>query len=109
LRAALFVEVKKNMNMATTVRTNNLAAMQAHVWALLSAERQDVCKALNAGTEPLSQRRLRLNLIDSAMDRLIDGNYGLCAKCSAAIEQKSLYMDPALTACYDCRQEARSL
>jgi RNA polymerase-binding transcription factor DksA len=97
------------MSMATTMRTNNPVAMQAHVWALLSAERQDVCKAINAGTEPLSQRRLRLNLIDSAMDRLIDGNYGLCAKCSAAIEQKSLYMDPALTTCHVCRKEVRSL
>jgi RNA polymerase-binding transcription factor DksA len=62
-----------------------------------------MCAALNSGAEPLSERALRLSRIDFAMDRLMNGQYGLCLTCGGPVEQKLLATDPALTRCYACR------
>lgn len=89
--------------MTMTMQVQNDSGNPGHAWAVLNAERQELCADLNAGARPLREAGTRLNLIDAAMDRLLDGRYGRCLKCFGPIEQKLLAADPALTTCYSCQ------
>jgi DnaK suppressor protein len=50
----------------------------------------------------------RLRHIDEALDRLMDGRYGLCRECGETIEQRRLVADPASTTCLACQQTSES-
>ncbi len=46
------------------------------------------------------RRRLRqLQMIDAALQRLDEGEYGYCAACGEAIEPNRLALDPAVAVC----------
>jgi len=52
------------------------------VWNRLHGEREDICEALVKGYEPSPQEhreslQARLRTIDDALDRLMDGSYGI--------------------------------
>lgn len=89
--------------MTIPVQATNDSLRPGYVWAVLDAEREYVRANLNAGAQPVEEREARLNLIDRALDRLIDGSYGRCALCDGPIERKLLAADPALTVCYACQ------
>ena len=90
------------------------------VWYLLRAEREEICQALVSGdqrfrgTSNLKKSRAvdnlaverelqaRLQLIDSALDRLMSGSYGECVKCGRWIEDSKLNQDPAFAYCVAC-------
>jgi len=44
----------------------------------------------------------RLNDIDKALDRIENGNYGICEKCGAEIEEDRLSVNPAARTCKNC-------
>jgi RNA polymerase-binding transcription factor DksA len=99
--------------------------MPGLTWALLNAERQEVCAALlsippwteerkidltvredvqQQAWQRLEALQLRLSRIDGAMDQLMAGSYGLCRECGGAIERKRLADDPAALVCYSCQK-----
>ena len=54
------------------------------------------------------ERRL-LTKIKYALDRMSNGDYGVCESCGAAITYKRLMARPMATLCIDCKTEAEQL
>lgn len=52
------------------------------------------------------RRTLELRRIESALQRLEDGDYGYCVRCEEPITAKRLAFDPAVTLCVACAEEA---
>jgi len=100
-------------------------------WNRLRSERENICEALLKESRPVSvpqagfagvskadapdsetwHRDLlqaRLTKIDDALDRLMAGSYGNCAKCGRWIEDTKLYFDPAIAFCIDCWQRMQT-
>jgi hypothetical protein len=101
------------------------------VWNRLHSEREDICEALLKESRPgsVSQAGIlatskvdapgteswhgnllqaRLRKIDDALDRLMAGSYGNCAKCSRWIEDTKLDFDPAIAFCIGCWQRMQT-
>lgn len=47
-----------------------------------------------------------LQAIDSALQRVADGSYGLCLQCGAAIPTARLHAQPTAERCVDCQAKA---
>jgi DnaK suppressor protein len=52
------------------------------------------------------RREVELARIDSALDRLAQGEYGYCVTCGEAIEPARLELDPAIPLCLACARRA---
>jgi DnaK suppressor protein len=52
------------------------------------------------------RREVELARIDSALERLADGEYGYCVTCGEAIEPRRLELDPAIPLCLGCARRA---
>ncbi len=52
------------------------------------------------------RREIELSRIDSALERLAEGEYGDCVTCGQAIEQQRLELDPAIPLCLACARRA---
>jgi len=52
-----------------------------------------------------SQEQKRLRLIDSAIARIRQGQYGICIKCDKRIPQKRLEAIPYALMCIECKSE----
>ncbi|MBS28906.1 MAG: molecular chaperone DnaK [Alphaproteobacteria bacterium] len=48
------------------------------------------------------RRQMRLRLIDAALTRIDEGEYGSCMTCGTDIPEKRLSVDPAAAQCVDC-------
>lgn len=53
------------------------------------------------------RRRGLLMRIDAALERLADGEYGLCRGCGEPIDPRRLDIDPAVVECVRCAENAR--
>ncbi len=51
-----------------------------------------------------ARRQGRLQLIDAALRRLEDGDYGYCVNCGEKIPVGRLSIDPTISRCIDCAQ-----
>ena len=49
-----------------------------------------------------ARRRARLPLIEAALRRLDEGEYGYCTDCGERIPAKRLAIDPTIARCVDC-------
>jgi RNA polymerase-binding transcription factor DksA len=83
------------------------AGQGGSVWNRLHDEREDICEALLKETDELSgahcqSLQARLRRLDDALDRLMSGSYGFCARCGHPIEPVRLALDPAAGSCRDC-------
>ena len=118
--------------MSTNLHTqtgNDGAQSAGGVWYRLRSEREDICEALlkESRLAPRTQTesvglttadapevtivteswhrellQARLRKIDDALDRLMAGSYGNCAKCGRWIEDTKLDFDPAIAYCIEC-------
>ena len=61
-------------------------------------------QAMAVATE--TRRQDRLQMIQGALRRLDDGEYGYCLACDEDIPAKRLAIDPAVTRCIDCAGRA---
>jgi RNA polymerase-binding transcription factor len=48
------------------------------------------------------RRKIELQRIDAAMDRIESGDYGYCLNCDEEIPLARLEFDPAIATCVDC-------
>jgi DnaK suppressor protein len=55
-----------------------------------------------------SQKRRLLRLIDSALQRVNDGSFGICAVCGDEIGQRRLEAVPWTQRCLHCQEEAEA-
>lgn len=63
-----------------------------------TATRMDIATVARAADELAS--------LDEALQRLTDGDYGLCVECDEAISRERLFANPAATRCAECQQFA---
>lgn len=97
------------------VNENPLEQNSGDVWHRLHSEREDICEALlqepSLASAMLSDcnttwhhdlLQSRLSKVDQALDRLLAGSYGNCARCGRWIEDTKLEFDPAIAFCLAC-------
>lgn len=119
------------MSANPSIRAGNPAVRNGRpVWHRLHSEREDVCERLLKEFRPPSQVPIpaspdqeeatrnatwhaellqeRLRKLDDALDRLMSGSYGSCAKCERWIEDTKLDFDPAVAFCIDCWQQMQT-
>lgn len=60
------------------------------------------CRLLDALS---TQDKLRLNQVESAIMRMENGKYGVCAKCAGKIDMDRLNAIPWAVMCIDCKSE----
>lgn len=51
------------------------------------------------------RERIKLNEIESALQRLDEGTYGLCEECGCDINKKRLKVQPVARYCVKCQEE----
>jgi RNA polymerase-binding protein DksA len=78
----------------------------------LVEEGTEIGDAIDEASEAVDRKMLeaigakdanRLQLIDSALLRIRQGKYGVCAKCSKSIPQARLEAIPHATLCVECK------
>jgi DnaK suppressor protein len=69
--------------------------------------RMDAMQAQAMAQASASRRQQRLRQVNAALERVADGDYGVCLECDGDINPKRLEIDPVATLCIDCasRQE----
>jgi len=68
--------------------------------------RMDALQAQAMAQESDRRRLLALQRIDSALQRIEDGDYGYCAVCDEAISVSRLEVNPGALLCIDCASKA---
>lgn len=69
--------------------------------------RMDAIQVQAMAEETARRRELEIKRIDSALARIVTGDYGWCTSCGEAIALKRLENDPATPLCIDCANRAR--
>jgi len=64
--------------------------------------RMDALQAQAMSIETGRRRREKLRLIDSALLRISNGDFGICLECDCPISPGRLEADPIVTLCIDC-------
>jgi DnaK suppressor protein len=54
------------------------------------------------------RREQQLRLIDAALERLDEDEFGVCQECGRSIDPRRLEFDPTVLLCIDCASEAES-
>ncbi len=52
------------------------------------------------------RRKVELQRIDAALERIIEGDFGYCLSCGEEIAAKRLELDPTTPVCIDCAEFA---
>jgi len=73
-------------------RLSRMDAMQAQAMAKASGQR----------------REAMLRNIEAALQRIDDGDYGLCRDCDAPIDPRRLEFDPTALRCIECESKRES-
>ena len=48
-----------------------------------------------------------LKQVDSALEKIDHGNYGICEVCHSSVEEERLFIDPLISVCLGCLNEAQ--
>ncbi len=99
MRAEIISDVEKTLSDMTT---QNTAIPDPNDRASLETERSFELRLRD-------RERKLLEKIDSAMERIIDGTYGICEACGEPVGEKRLEARPVAQYCIDCKtaQEQR--
>lgn len=68
--------------------------------------RMDAMQAQAMAKESDRRRMLALQRIQSALERMDAGEYGVCVSCDEPISSHRLEVDPTAVLCIDCASEA---
>lgn len=100
-RAALLAEqdALRDSSASTASRRSPVTLDQQSVGRL---SRMDALQGQAMAQAEEERRKLRLRLIDAALRRIDEGEYGYCVSCGDDIPQKRLDFDPAAAQCVDC-------
>lgn len=64
--------------------------------------RMDEIQTQAMSIETERRRKDEMNRIESALERIDDGDYGYCLKCGDEIEKKRIELDPSIPTCIGC-------
>lgn len=64
--------------------------------------RMDALQVQAMAKETERRRRDEIKRIESALDRIAEGEYGWCLTCGEQIAEKRLELDPTAAVCVDC-------
>ena len=68
--------------------------------------RMDALQSQAMAAEVERRREVELARIDTALERIKQGEYGCCITCGEAIAPKRLELDPATPVCVNCAERA---
>jgi len=68
--------------------------------------RMDAIQAQAMAKASVERREAMLRDIEAALQRIDDGNYGLCRDCDAVIDPRRLEIDPTVLRCIDCASKS---
>jgi len=69
--------------------------------------RMDALQGQAMAQETERRRKLELQRIEAALERLDTDEYGYCVACGERISVRRLELDPAVTVCIDCAKGGR--
>jgi DnaK suppressor protein len=95
------------MNDRNDINTETMrSSLEARKTELVQREqrlsRMDALQGQAMAQETERRRKLELQRIDAALERLETDEYGYCLTCGDEISVKRLELDPAVTVCIDC-------
>jgi DnaK suppressor protein len=105
LKARLIEEREALLDVADSAReaAQTVELDQARVGRV---SRMDAMQAQAMAKESDRRRLLALQRIDSALQRIADGEYGFCSACDEPISANRLEVDPGALLCIDCASKA---
>ena len=68
--------------------------------------RMDAMQSQAMALEAERRRRIELQRIESALGRMVGGDYGYCTACGEEIGAQRLLADPTTPLCIDCAETA---
>ncbi len=89
----------RHSSAATSARRDPVTLDQQSVGRL---SRMDALQGQAMAQAEEERRQQRLRLIDAALGRIDEGEYGYCVACGDDIAPKRLLFDPAVPRCVDC-------
>lgn len=64
--------------------------------------RMDALQGQAMAQDAERRRKIEIQKIDAALERIESGDYGYCVNCGEDIPKKRLDFDPAVASCVDC-------
>jgi len=105
MRTKLFA-LREELESAATAgddASNIVELDQARVGRL---SRMDAMQAQAMSQATGRRREMTLQKISAALERIDDGDYGLCQSCEELIDRKRLEFDPTAVLCIECATKA---
>lgn len=103
VRHALVSE-RDRLKGSSTSTAANRTTVQLDQQSVGRLSRMDALQVQAMAQAEEGRRQQRLRLIDAALKRIDEGDYGCCLSCGNDIPEKRLAFDPAATRCVDCAQ-----
>lgn len=103
VRHALVSERDRLLGSSTSTAANR-TPVQLDQQSVGRLSRMDALQVQAMAQAEEGRRQQRLRLIDAALKRIDEGDYGCCLSCGDDIPEKRLAFDPAATRCVDCAQ-----
>ena len=69
----------------------------------LGAEEADEAEETSTNIALMQPLKERLQEVNDALSKIINGGYGICEKCKAEIEEKLLEVNPESRLCRNCK------
>ena len=103
VRATLLDEIEtlRSSSASTAEKRTPVTLDQQSVGRL---SRMDALQVQAMAKAEEERRQQRLRLIDAALKRIDDGDFGYCVSCGYDIPEKRMAFDPAAFQCVDCAQ-----
>ena len=103
VRATLLDEIEtlRSSSVSTAEKRTPVTLDQQSVGRL---SRMDALQVQAMAKAEEERRQQRLRLIDAALKRIDDGDFGYCVSCGDDIPEKRMAFDPAAFQCVDCAQ-----
>ena len=89
----------KNISLKTV---KDRAPVELDQQAIGRLSRMDAMQQQSMDTAKEARRIGRLRLIEAALRRLEEGDYGYCLNCDESISDGRLKLDPTFSLCIDC-------
>ena len=99
-------EIKKNEQNVVSLKISSRSVPPDNAIGRLS--RMDAIGAQKISEANLSKAQIRLKLLEQALKRAIDGEYGICLICEEEISKSRLNSIPEATHCISCASKYRA-
>ena len=99
-------EERSTLAKASASTTEDRAPVELDQQSVGRLSRMDAIQVQAMAVANETRRQERLQMIQAALRRLDDGEYGYCLACDEAIPAKRLAIDPVVTRCVDCAGRA---